>query len=157
MKHRAILILCCLSLLLAACKKNPDCIIPLPDFTEYAGAYMEVGDVLRIGQALDRTPPREPVQWENTDTGYQYSMMIFSSDKGAGETVSRFTVLAIEPSGDAEVLPLIGRSAKPGVWKIVAEGPASSVGKAARMTLAPSPLPEASMGADHFDGFVVVQ
>ncbi|MEF2231737.1 MAG: hypothetical protein V3571_12470 [Pseudodesulfovibrio sp.] len=156
MNHRPVLLLCCAALLLVAgCKKNPACIIPLPEFAEYAGEYLEVSDVLRIGHALDRTAPRVPVQWENGDTGYQYSMMIFSSDSARGETVSRFTVLAIEPSGDAEVLALLGRSSRPGEWNIVAEAPASPVGKAARMTLAATPVPDASLRSDHFDGFEV--
>ncbi|MEF2230079.1 MAG: hypothetical protein V3571_04055 [Pseudodesulfovibrio sp.] len=158
MKHRLVLFLCCAALLLAAgCKKNPSCIIPLPEFTQYAGEYLQVSDVLRIGHALDRTAPRVPVQWENGETGYQYSMMIFSSDQAGGETVSRFTVLSIEPSGEAEVLALLGRSARPGVWNIVAEKPASAVGKAARMDLAATPVPKASLKSDHFEGFVVEQ
>ena len=155
MKHLPALAVCFLLLLLAGCKTNPNCIIPLPESEEFVGQYLEKSDVLRIGHALSVVAPRTPVQWENPDSGYQFSMMVFSSDSAGGAAVSRFTVLAIEPDGKAEVLALLGRSTQPGVWNIVAEAPASSVGKASRMTLEPSPVPKASMSSDQFNGFVV--
>ena len=155
MKHRPVLAACVLLLLLAGCKTNPKCIIPLPESTEYVGQYLEKSDVLRIGHALSNVPPRTPVKWENPDTGYQYSMMIFSSNSAGGAALSRFTVLAIEPDGQAEVLALLGRSSERGVWSIVAESSASPVGKASRMDLQSSPVPKASMASERFNGFVV--
>ena len=155
MKHRLLLAVCVLLSLLAGCKTNPNCIIPLPESTEYVGEYLEKSDVLRIGHALTTVGPRVPVKWENPDSGYQYSMMIFSSDSAGGAAVSRFTVLSIEPDGAAEVLALLGRSTEPGVWNITAESSASPVGRAARMELEPSPVPKASMSSEQFIGFVV--
>lgn len=155
MKSRLFPVACVLLFLLAGCKTNPNCVIPLPEGTEYVGQYLEKGDVLRIGHALSTVPPRTPVKWENFDTGYQYSMMIFTSDSAGGATMSRFTVLAIDPDAQAEILPLLGRSAEPGVWNIVAESSASAVGKAARMKLEPSPVPRASMSSQEFVGFMV--
>lgn len=155
MKYRLVLAVCVLMLLPAACKSNPRSIIQLPEGPEYVGEYLKKSDVLRIGQALNNVAPRTPVKWENGDTGYQYSMMIFSSDSADGTSLSRFTVLAIEPSGDAEVLALLGRSEEPGVWNIVAEASASRVGRAARMELEPTPVPKASMSSEHFVGFMV--
>ncbi|MDD3313870.1 hypothetical protein [Pseudodesulfovibrio sp.] len=144
---------CVLLLCLGACKRNAATILPMPD--EYVGEYLETSDVLRIGAALDRTAPRIPVKWENPETGYQFSMMVFSSDSAKGATTSRFSVLAIEPSGQAELLALLGRSSKKGVWHIVAESSASPVGKAQRMRLDPTPMPEATLNTDHFSGFLV--
>ncbi|WP_419785920.1 hypothetical protein [Pseudodesulfovibrio sp.] len=148
------LLICCLFLVsLAACKRNEATILPMPD--EYVGEYLQTSDVIRIGVALDRTPPRVPVKWENPDTGYQFSMMIFSLDGAKGAVASHFSVLAIQPSGDAEVLSLLGRSEKKGVWHIVAESSASSVGKAQRMKLVPTPMPNATLNSDQFSGFLV--
>lgn len=155
MKHHLVLAACVLSILLAGCKANPDCLIQLPEGPEYVGEYLRKSDVLRMGHALSTVPPRAPVKWENPDSGYQYSMMIFSTDSAGGAAVSRFTVLCIEPSGQAEILALIGRSTQRGVWNIVAEAPASSVGKASRMELEPTPVPKASMTSDRFTGFMV--
>jgi len=152
-RYALFLTACALLVCLAACKRNTATILPMPD--EYVGEYLETSDVLRIGAALDRTAPRIPVKWENPATGYQFSMMIFSSDSAKGATTSRFSVLAIQPSGQAELLALLGRSKKKGVWNIVAESPASPVGKAQRMQLAPTPMPEATLNSDHFSGFMV--
>lgn len=147
----------CLFLAFAfGCKKNPHCVIQLPVGPEYVGSYLKQSDVRRIGHALGSIAARTPVKWENGSTGYQFSMMIFTSDKALGTTTRNFSVLAIQPSGDAEVLNLVGSSDKKNVWRIVAEGPASQVGKAARMNIAATPVPKASLssGAD-FNGFMV--
>lgn len=146
-----------LFLCLAGCRANPKAIIDIPYETEFVGTYLETTDVQRIGHALDTAPTRATVQWENLNTGYQYSMMVFASDAAMGTTTRSFSVLSIDQSRDAEVLNLIGTSSEKNIWHIVAEAPASRVGKAARMTLAQSPVPEASVssGSD-FNGFVVV-
>ncbi len=73
-----------------------------------------------------------PVKWENQATGYQFCMMVFSGDAAMGTRTRKFSVLSIQPSGDAEVLNLIGTSSTKNEWRIVAEAPASSVGKASR-------------------------
>lgn len=145
-----------LLLFAAGCKKNPNAIIELPEEPEYAGAYLETSDVRHIGHALDTAPSRQPVKWENPATGYQFSMMVFNTDSIKGTTTRTFTVLTIEPSGYAEVLNLIGKSSKKNEWRIVAEAPASYVGKAARMNLEESEVPNASLSSgEHFKGFMV--
>lgn len=157
MKHYLSFAVFVLLLLPMGCKTNPNCLIQLPQAPEFVGEYLQISDVLRIGHALDTVAARTPVQWENPDTGYQYSMMVFSSDSAGGTTVSRFSVLSIEPSGDAEVLALLGTSTKKNVWNITAELPATSVGKAVRMDLIATPVPKATLSSDQFIGFMVEQ
>ena len=114
------------------------------------------GDVRHIGHALNTAPTRMPVKWENTETGYQFSLMVFSSDAAMGTATRKFTVLTIEPSGEAEILNLVGTSTKKNVWHIVAETPAAYVGKAARMELAETPIPDATLSSNQrFTGFIV--
>lgn len=154
-----IILACCALLLmnLGACRKNPNSAIPLPQFIEYTGTYMDTSDILRIGHALDTVETRKTVQWENGETGYQYSMMVFSSDAAMGKRTRTFSVLAISPDRDGEVLNLVGHSSKAKTWTILAESLASPVGKAVRMNLKPTPAPNASLtsGAE-FRGFQVV-
>lgn len=148
----AVLLLC----FAAGCKKNPRSIIQLPEEPEYVGAYLDTTDVRRIGHALNSAPTRTPIQWENLRTGYQFSMMVFSTDQVADLTTRTFTVLTIADDGDAEVLNLLGRSNKKKVWRIVAQSPASRVGKAVRMQLTDTPVPEAVLSSGRsFNGFVL--
>lgn len=157
MKQTLLISIALLLLIGAGCRKNPNSAIPLPQFIEYTGTYMDTSDVLRMGHALDTAPTRGTVQWENLQTGYQYSMMIFSSDAAMGTTTRTFSVLAISPQQDGEVLNLVGRSTKNRVWAIVAEAPASPVGKAARMELDQTPAPDATLISGHeFNGFQVI-
>jgi len=156
MKKTLILIAVAVLLVAAGCKTNPQAIIDLPLGPEYVGEYLDVTDVRHIGYALDAAPDRTPVQWENPATGYQFSMMVFSANRADGVTSRKFTVLSIEPSGDAEVLNLIGESSKKKEWTIVAEGPASFVGKAARMPLGDTPAPAGKVNSgQNFKGFIV--
>lgn len=144
--------------LVAGCKKNPDFIIDFPEDPEYVGQYLEASDVSRIAYALDTAPTRGRVQWESPTTGYQYSMMIFSSQEDAGVTSRSFTVLAIAASGNAEVLNLSGTSKEERIWNIVATKPASDVGKVGRMSLESTPVPEAHLlSGPVFNGFIVVE
>lgn len=147
-----------LFVLATGCKKNPNSIIGLPEEVVHVGSYMDISDVQRIGHALNNAATRQTVQWENDETGYQYSMMVFTT-RQRGETVSReFTVLTIAPMRDAEVLNLVGSSSEDDVWVIEAEGPAAAVGKAARMELAASPVPDVSLSSGKkFNGFQIVQ
>lgn len=124
---------------------------------EYVGDYMQDDDVRHLAHALDTAPTRTPIKWENLGTGYQYSMMIFSSDEAAGVVTRAVSVLAIEPSGDAEVLDLVCTSESARKWRIVAKTPASFVGRAARMELAPAAAPENVRTEAGFKGFVVAQ
>lgn len=124
---------------------------------DYVGNYMQDGDVRHLAHALDTAPTRTPVKWENLGTGYQYSMMIFSSDEAAGVITRAVSVLAIEPSGDAEVLDLVCTSESARKWRIVAKAPAAFVGRAARMELAPAAAPENVRTEAGFKGFVVAQ
>ncbi|QJB55562.1 hypothetical protein [Pseudodesulfovibrio sp. zrk46] len=156
MKQLIVTMAVALLLLLPGCKKNPRAIIDLPTGPEYVGEYLQTSDVLRIGHALDTIPTRATVQWENMDTGYQYSMMIFSSDSAMGTTTRQFSVLSINSERDGEVLNLIGTSTKKNIWNIVAESSASPVGKAARMQLEATPVPHASLSSGKdFHGFMV--
>jgi len=153
-----ILIFAALAVFLLAfgCKRNPDFIIPLPEEAEYVGEYLQSSDVRRIGHALDTAPTRGTVQWENLETGYQFSMMVFSSDRAMGKTTRQFSVLTINNDRDGEVLNLIGTSTEKNVWKIVAESSAAPVGKAARMQLEVTPTPVASLSSGKkFPGFMV--
>ncbi|MFH1913182.1 MAG: hypothetical protein ABIK45_02765 [Pseudomonadota bacterium] len=123
---------------------------------KYVGGYMSDHDVRHLAHALDTAPVRSPVKWENLDTGYQYSMMVFDSDEAAGITTRKVSVLAIEPSGDAEVLDLICISESARKWRIVAKAPAAFVGRAARMELEPASAPAGVRTSDEeFRGFVV--
>ncbi|QGY40071.1 hypothetical protein GM415_08005 [Pseudodesulfovibrio cashew] len=142
-------------MLAQGCKSSPAELLDLSTGPEYVGDYLEVSDVLRIGHALDTAETRQPVQWENPATGYQCSMMVFNSDAAMGTATRTFTVLTIAPDGNAEVLNLSGKSSTRNVWNIVALKPASPVGKASRMTLAASPVPEASLTGKIFNGFMV--
>jgi len=152
----AILAATLLIMLTVGCKKNPNAFIELPESPEYVGAYLEITDVQHIGHALDTAATRMPVKWENTATGYQCAFMVFTTDAAMGTTTRKFTVLTIEPSGYAEVLNLIGTSSKKNEWRIVAETPASHVGKAARMDLADTQVPKATLSSgQHFKGFMV--
>lgn len=145
-----------LIVLAVGCKKNPIAIIEFTEGPEYVGTYIETTDVQHIGYALNTAPTRVPVKWENPNSGYQYSLMVFSSDAGIGTTTRNFTILTIEPSGYAEVLNLIGSSSEKNTWNIVAETPASYVGKAARMNLPATPAPKATHSNDqHFPGFML--
>jgi hypothetical protein len=145
-----------LLLMITGCQKNLNSFIELPEEPEYIGAYLETSDVQYIGHALDTAATRMPVKWENTATGYQFSFMVFTSDTAMGTTTREFTVLTIEPSGYAEVLNLIGTSSKKNTWSIVAETPASYVGKAARMNLGNAHTPEATISSGkYFKGFMV--
>ncbi|WP_319470423.1 hypothetical protein [uncultured Pseudodesulfovibrio sp.] len=159
MKRTAIIFAAVALVLFAAgCKRNPNAIIELPQGPEYVGEYLAASDVHRIGHALDSVPSRTPVKWENRETGYQFSMMVFAADSAMGTTTRKFSILSIRPSGDAEVLDLVGTSSKKNEWRIVAEGPASAVGKAVRMQLAATPDPEASHSSGaNFKGFMVEQ
>jgi len=157
MKRLIIILAAILIIMLAAsCKKNPNAAIELPEGPEYVGAYLKSTDVRHIGHALDTAATRLPVKWENMDTGYQYSMMVFTTDAAKGTTTRNFTVLSIETSGQAEVLDLIGTSSKRNEWRIVAKAPAAYVGKAARMNLAAAPAPKATLSSgQNFKGFMV--
>jgi hypothetical protein len=141
--------------LMLGCRQNP---LESLDFMgpQYVGDYMRDDDVRRIAHALDTAAARTPVKWENADTGYQYSLMIFSADEAVGVRSRTATVLAIEPSGDAEILDLVCTSDTPHTWLITATGPASFVGRAARMDLPPSATPPGTLASeDGFKGFVV--
>ncbi len=162
MKHHIFLITAIAFILLAVgCKKNPHAIIEIPDEAEYVGGYLDTSDVRRIGQALNSAPTRATVQWENEATGYQYSMMIFTTKSvpqiNAKPQIRRdFTVLSIAPARDAEVLDLIGTSSAKNTWSIVAETSAAQVGKATRMNLTATPEPDVSLSSgDNFNGFMV--
>ncbi|MUM76579.1 hypothetical protein GKC30_02900 [Pseudodesulfovibrio sp. F-1] len=125
---------------------------------KYVGGYMSDDDVRHLAHALDTAPARTPVKWENLDTGYQFSMMIFDSDEAAGITTRSVSVLAIEPSGDAEVIDLLCTSESARKWRIVAKAPAAFVGRAARMELEPAQAPAGVRTSDDaFRGFVVAQ
>lgn len=140
------------------CKRNPKFIIPIPYDPIYVGEYLQIADVYRIAHALDTAPTRSTVQWENEETGYQYSMMVFSADTALGKTTRSFSILSIQPSGDAEVLNLIGTSETKNEWNISAQSPASSVGKAVRMDLPVTPNPVATRSSEsEFIGFIVVE
>jgi len=152
----AILAATLLAVVVTGCKNNPAAFLELPGGPEYVGEYLEPGDVRHIGHALNTAPTRMPVKWENTETGYQFSLMVFSSDAAMGTATRKFTVLTIEPSGEAEILNLVGTSTKKNVWHIVAETPAAYVGKAARMELAETPIPDATLSSNQrFTGFIV--
>lgn len=149
------IILACI-LALAAVALAPSRAAGLGQQVHYVGEYLDVTDVQRIGHALDTAATRTPVQWENARTGYQYSLMVFTTGRTNEGMVRRFSVLAIEPSGQAELLELVGRSASRNVWHIVAESPSSPVGKAARMTLDQTPVPAArTSSGGSFKGFVI--
>jgi hypothetical protein len=159
MKHSPMLLaglllaLCCLG-----CKQNVLDLnaLNMGGGTEYVGEYMRADDVRRIAHALDTVPARTPVKWENMDTGYQYSMMVFASDTAAGVTSRTVSVLAIEPSGDAEVFDLFCTSDTPRKWRMEVRKPAVFVGRAARMELPPSATPAGTLAsADSFKGFVI--
>ncbi len=155
---QSIIALVALSILLLAfgCKKNPRAIIELPSDPEFVGEYLEMQDVRRIGHALNNAPVRQTIQWENPNTHYQFSMMVFTANKDKAGATRDFTVLTIAPDSTAEVLNLIGTSTKKNIWLIVAETPASVVGQAVRMELTGSPVPDVSIssGSD-FHGFMV--
>lgn len=165
-RHLSVLVLSALLILAFGCRRNPNAFIQLPQETEYVGSYLEISDVLRIGHALDTVPTRTTIQWENETTGYQFSMMVFTSNT-ATETVEetqvdtatrKFSVLTITRTGDAEVLNLMGTSSKKNIWNIVAESSAAAVGKAVRMTLAATPVPEATLSSGtRFNGFMVAR
>lgn len=145
-----------LLLLTFGCKKNPKAIIEFPTGPEYIGTYLDNSDVRRIGHALNTAKTRQTVQWENPDTDYQFSMMVFTTDSAVGTTTREFTVLTIAPDRTAEVLNLIGTSSARNIWNIVAEAPAAVVGKASRMELASSPVPEVTISSgQEFNGFIV--
>jgi hypothetical protein len=158
MKHLAtILTLLALTLLPAGCKQVALDALDLGG-PEYVGHYMQDDDVRHLAHALDTAPARTPVKWENTATGYQYSMMVFASDEAAGITTRTVSVLAIEPSGDAEVMDLVCTSESARRWRIVAKAPAAFVGRAARMELEPATAPAGVRTSDEaFKGFVVVR
>ena len=142
--------------LISGCKKNPNAFIQFPEGPEYVGTYIDTTDIRHIGYALNTAATRVPVKWENPTNGYQYSLMVFTTDAAMGTTTRKFTILTIEPSGDAEVLNLIGTSKQKNIWNIVAETPASSVGKAARMDLAKAPTPKATHShTQDFPGFML--
>lgn len=156
MKHITIAFMVSFLLLFVGCKKNPNAIIELPSEPVYIGLYLENADVRRIGHALNTAPTRQTVQWENPTTQYQFSMMVFTTDASVGTTTREFTILSIAPDRTAEVLNLIGISSEKNTWHIVAEAPASVVGKAARMQLAASPVPDVSTSSgQNFQGFMV--
>lgn len=126
------------------------------DDAGYAGGYMDATDVQRIGHALDTAATRSPVQWENPVSGYQYSLMVFATGRTTEGMIRRFSILAIQPSGEAELLDLVGRSSTRNIWRIVAESPPSPVGKAARMVLETTPVPAAKISSGNaFKGFVI--
>ena len=161
-RHFFILIALAAILLVTGCRKNPRSIIEIPDEAEYVGEYLDTSDVRRIGQALNSAPTRATVQWENEVTGYQFSMMIFTTKSvpqmnHAMPQIRRdFTVLSIAPARDAEVLDLIGTSSAKNTWSIVAETSAAQVGKATRMNLTATPEPDVSLSSgDNFNGFMV--
>ncbi|WP_041720239.1 hypothetical protein [Pseudodesulfovibrio piezophilus] len=135
--------------------------LPLWGFSsgqQYVGSYLDSADIWRIGHALNTVSPRVPVQWENKTTGYQYSMMVFTSAEADGQSTRGFTVLAIAPSREAEVLNLSGRSHGGNAWSIVAQSRASRVGTAARMHLQTPSVPEKWLASrEVFDGFPVVE
>lgn len=158
MKRNTLILIAAATLILLAlgCRKNPNAIIQLPSEPEFVGQYLETQDVLRIGHALNTAPTRQTIQWANPNTDYQYSMMVFTTDSIKSTTSRKFTILAIAPDNDAEVLNLIGTSSEKNIWNIVAETPASPVGKASRMKLTDSPIPEASLASGtSFGGFIV--
>lgn len=156
MKKIITLTITVLMLLTLGCKKNPNAVIELPSEPEYIGLYLENADVRRIGHALNTAPTRQTIQWENPTTQYQFSMMVFSTDAVVGTTTREFTILSIAPDQTAEVLNLIGTSSVKNTWHIVAEAPASIVGKAKRMQLTASPVPNVSTSSgQNFQGFMV--
>ena len=156
MKRLALILAALLIMLALGCKKNPNAFIEFPVGPEYIGTYIETTDIQHIGHALNTAATRTPVKWENQESGYQYSLMVFTTDAAMGTTTRKFTVLTIEPSGYAEILNLIGTSTQKNTWEIVAEAPASYVGKAVRMDLASTPAPKAThSNNEHFPGFMV--
>ncbi len=143
-------------IILAGCKVNPKSIISLPSGPDYVGSYLHDTDVRHIAHALNSLPTRHTVQWENRTTGYQYSMMVFESDKSMGLITRQFTVLAINRDSDGEVLNLVGRSSGKNTWEIVADGPAAPVGKVTRMELPDTSVPAASISSGDFYGFAII-
>lgn len=125
---------------------------------EYAGEWLTQPDVLRIAGALSTMPDRMPVHWDNTGTGYQYSMTVFKTANGGKQTVREFTVLSTAPDGTAEVLNLRGESHAKGEWNITADTPAKVVGKACRLNVAASDTPKGTVkSGSRFPGFMVVE
>ncbi|GAB7022331.1 hypothetical protein [Salidesulfovibrio brasiliensis] len=125
---------------------------------EYAGEWLTQPDVLRIAGALTAMPDRTPAHWDNTDTGYQYSMTVFKTANGNKETVREFTVLSTAPDGTAEVLNLRGASSARGEWNITADTPSKVVGKACRLNVDASETPKGTVGSgEGFPGFMVVE
>lgn len=158
MKHIQVTIVALVLSLVACSATEVEALMDLSSSPQYVAKYLDVTDVRRIGHALDTAPTREPVQWENGATGYQFSLMVFSTGKTNSGMIRRFSVLAIQPSGQAELLNLIGRSPKKNEWHIVAEAPAAPVGKAARMNLASTSVPKASTSSGKtFSGFMVAE
>lgn len=158
MKRLTMILTAALLVLTAGCRLNPKAPIQLPLGPEYAGEYLEVADVQRIGHALDTIPEYTPVQWENHRTGYQYSMTVFRTRNGSKATTRTFSVLSIQPSGAAEELSLVGVSETAREWHIFAKTPGTMVGTAVRMQLAETPTPRAQISSGHdFPGFIVRQ
>ncbi|WP_285905855.1 hypothetical protein [Pseudodesulfovibrio pelocollis] len=156
-RFAAVLAVLLLALIPAGCKQAALDVLNMGG-PKYVGGYMSDNDVRHLAHALDTAPARTPVKWENLDTGYQFSLMVFDSDEAAGITTRSVSVLAIEPSGDAEVLDLICTSESARKWRIVAKAPASFVGRAARMELEPGQVPAGVRTSDdEFRGFVVAQ
>lgn len=153
------LILLCLALaLLAGCHKNParELMDKLSTEPRYVGAYLQIDDVLRVGHGLDTAEDDAPVKWENRDTGYQYSMIVFDTVRTGLTTTRGFSLLSIDQAGQGEVLNLRGVSTGDRIWSMVATKPASAIGTVGRMDLPPTPSPRASLTSDReFQGFVV--
>lgn len=149
-----ILLVCMVS----GCTENPFTTLDLMQGPEYVGEYLKETDVRRIGHALDTAATRMPVKWENRDTGYQFSMMIFATDSAKGTTTRIFTILTIDQDSQGETLDLKGTSSTKNEWRIVAEAPASSIGAVGRMVMDDSPAPKASSSSgQNFKGFMVEQ
>ena len=155
---RFLLVLACAALiLLPGCKKNSS---PLSSFfgfgEDHAGEYLERADVLRIAQGLTSAPDQIPLQWENPDTGYQYSMLIQKTESAEETTTRDFTVLSIRTDRQAELLTLSAQSQSRGQWAIMALKPGVVVGHAARMELPSSPDPAGTLASkDEFPGFPI--
>lgn len=158
MKHTNSTALLFAAILVLLCPTQSRALLSFDQEPAYVGDYLDMTDVQRIGHALDTAATRTPVQWENGRTGYQYSLMVFTTGETSDGTIRRFSILAIEPSGKAELLELVGRSEKKSVWRIEAEIPASPVGTAARMQLEQTPVPAASTSSgDRFKGFMIME
>lgn len=157
---RLLITLCLGLIMLSGCKNNPAAQLmdKLSTTPKYAGAYLETDDVLRVGHGLDTAQDDTPVKWENPNTRYQYSMIVFDSVETGLNTTRNFSLLAIDTEGQAEVLNLRGISTEKSIWAITATQEGAPIGKVGRMNLPPTATPRASLASNGaFKGFVVVE